>query len=73
MRYIVKLEKDNVVPLPDPLFSELKLAIGDILVCEIDAERTILRMEKHNDQTLTDEQITAAGNLTRVISLSSEE
>lgn len=73
MRYIVKIQKDNIVPLPDDLFSELKLAIGDILVCEIDAERTISRMEKHTDQTLTDEQIAAAGNLTRVVSFSSEE
>ena len=43
------------------------------MVCEIDVDRSILRMEKHTDLTLTDEQIEAAGNLTRVVSFSPDE
>lgn len=73
MSYTVKMLKDNVLPLPDALCSELGVAVGDILICEMDKSRSEMRMVKHADQTVTDEQIAAAGNLTRVISLSSGE
>ena len=73
MSYTVKILQDNVLPLPDTLCSELGFAVGDILICEMDKSRSEMRMVKHADQTMTDEQIFAAGNLTRVISLSSGE
>jgi len=73
MSYTVKMLKDNILPLPDALCSELGFAVGDILICEMDKSRSEMRMVKHADQTVTDEQIAAAGNLTRVISLSSGE
>ncbi|MDP5131971.1 MAG: hypothetical protein NWQ54_13885 [Paraglaciecola sp.] len=64
---------NNLLPLPDPLCTELGFAVGDILVCEMDKERKEMRLVKHTDQTLSDEEIEAASNLTRVISLSSGE
>ena len=73
MSYTVKMLKENVLSLPDALCSELGFAVGDILICEMDKGRSEMRMVKYIDQTLTDEQILAAGNLTRVISLSSGE
>lgn len=59
--------------MPDALCAELGFAAGDILVCEIDKDRSEMRMVKHTDQTLTDEQILAAGNLTRVINTMPDE
>jgi len=73
MNYNVNILKDNVLPLPDAMCSELGFAVGDILICEMDKNRSQMSMSKHTDQTLTDEQISAAGNLTRVISLSNGE
>lgn len=73
MSYNVKILKDNVLPLPDELCSEMGFGVGDILICEMDKGRSEMKMTKHPDQTLTDEQILVAGNLTRVISLSTEE
>jgi hypothetical protein len=73
MNYNVNILKDNVLPLPDTLCSELGFAVGDILICEMDKSRSQISMSKHTDQTLTDEQILVAGNLTRVISISTKE
>lgn len=69
MSYTVEITKDNLIPVPDALCAELGFAVGDILVCVMDKERSEISMAKHSDQTLTDEQILAAGNLTRVVSL----
>lgn len=68
MSYTVEIIKSNLLPLPDMLCAELGFAVGDILFCELDKERSEIRMVKHCDQTLTDEQIIASGNLTRVVS-----
>ncbi|OZB41965.1 MAG: hypothetical protein B7X50_05775 [Alishewanella sp. 34-51-39] len=69
MSFTVEITKDNLIPVPDALCAELGFAVGDILVCVVDKERSEISMVKHGDQTLTDEQILAAGNLTRVVSL----
>ncbi|GHG77507.1 hypothetical protein GCM10010919_33220 [Alishewanella longhuensis] len=69
MSYTVKIIQGNLLPLPDTLCAELGFAVGDILVCERDKDCSAIRMQKHADQTLTDEQIASAGNLSRVISL----
>lgn len=68
MSYTVEIIKSNLLPLPDMLCAELGFAVGDVLVCEMDEDRLEMRMVKHSDQTLTDEKILAAGNLTRVVS-----
>lgn len=73
MSEIIEITKDHLLPLPDTLCAELGFAVGDILFCELDKERSEIRMVKHCDQTLTDEQIIASGNLTRVIKLSPDE
>ena len=73
MSYTIEILKDNVLPLPDSLCLELGFAVGDILICEMDKDRSEMKMTKHTEQTLTDEQISSAGNLTRVISLSTQE
>lgn len=69
MSYTVEITKDNLIPVPDALCAELGITVGDILVCTMDKDRAEISMIKHIDQTLTDEQISAAGNLTRVVSL----
>lgn len=73
MSYNVEIMKNNLLPLPDALCAELGFAVGDILVCGLDKVHSEMRMVKHSDQTLTDQEIVKAGNLTRVINLSSDE
>ena len=73
MSYSVEIINNNLLPLPDELCTELGFAVGDILVCETNKDRSEMRMVKHTDQTLTDEQIIAAGNLTRVINTMPDE
>ena len=55
MSYTVEITKDNLIPVPDALCAELGFAVGDILVCVMDKERSEISMVKHSDQTLTDE------------------
>ncbi|GAA0679793.1 hypothetical protein [Rheinheimera tangshanensis] len=71
MSYSVKIIDNNLIPLPDDLCAELSFSVGDILLCELDKDRSEMRMVKYTNQTLTDEQISAAGNLTRVIKIGS--
>ena len=73
MSYSVEIINNNLLPLPDELCTELGFSVGDILVCEMNKDRSEMRMVKHTDQTLTDEQILAAGNLTRVINITPDE
>ncbi|MCC5450711.1 hypothetical protein LMJ53_03045 [Rheinheimera sp. UJ51] len=73
MSYTVEIIKDNLIPVPDALCAELGFAVGDILVCVMDKDRSEISMTKYIDQTLTDEQISATGNLTRVVSLEAAE
>lgn len=73
MNYTVEITNNNLIPVPDALCAELGFEVGDILVCVIDKDRSEISMVKHIDQTLSDEQILAAGNLTRVVSLITSE
>lgn len=73
MIYTTEVHKDNLIPLSDELCAELRFAVGDILVCVKDKDCSEISMRKYRDQTLTDEQISAAGNLTRVVSLGAAE
>jgi hypothetical protein len=73
MNYTVEISNDNLISLPDDLCAELSFEVGDILICVMDKERSKISMIKHIDQTLSDEQILAAGNLTRVISLTTAD
>jgi hypothetical protein len=73
MNYTVEITNNNLIPVPDVLCAELGFEVGDILVCVIDKVRSEISMVKHIDQTLSDEQILAAGNLTRVVSLTTSE
>jgi len=73
MSYSVEIMSNNLLLLPDTLCAELGFSMGDILVCEMDKGRSEMRMVKHTDQTLTDEQILVAGNLTRVINIKPNE
>ncbi len=70
MHYQVKIGKNNETPLPEALCSELGINIGDILICETMENSSKIVMTKHCNQTLSDADISAAGNLTRVISCS---
>jgi bifunctional DNA-binding transcriptional regulator/antitoxin component of YhaV-PrlF toxin-antitoxin module len=67
MGYLFKVGKNNEVPLPDDICDELDIKIGDILICEVAENSSSISMKKHCDQTLSDDVINSAGNLTRVI------
>lgn len=68
MSYQVKIGKLNQILIPDELCNELKLKVGDILICETTVGSSAISMSKHCNQALSDDDIAAAGNLTRVIS-----
>lgn len=73
MSYTVEITNDGLIPVPDALCLELGFAVGDILVCMLDKDRSEISLVKHVDQTLSDKQISVAGNLTRIISLTKAE
>lgn len=63
---IVTVGKNGSIPLPDELSEDSKLEIGDILLCTIMNDKRSIKLEKFEDQTLSDGQIEAHGLLTRV-------
>jgi len=73
MAFQTELGKNNELPLPDELCSQLNFNIGDILLCEKRDNPQALVLSKHIDQTLSDVEIAAAGNLTRIIPLGDPE
>ena len=72
MSHVVRLGENGLVPLPDELCEELGIDIGDILICEVTSDMPAISMKKHRNQSLSDEDVSAAGNLVRVIPYSSE-
>lgn len=68
---IVTVGKNGTIPLPDN--EEVKLNIGDILLCKFNEDKRSIELEKYSDQTLNDEQIKAHGSLCRVEELNSED
>ena len=73
MSYTVEITKNNMLALPDALCEQLGFNMDDILICELDKTCSEITMKKHADQKLTDEQILATGNLTRVIHFTPDE
>lgn len=73
MSYTVKLGKNAEVPLPDSICKELGIAVGDILICEKMSDHSSISMVKHSNQALSDDEVAAAGNLTRVFSYDFQE
>lgn len=73
MSYTVEIIQNNILPLPDALCDELGFQIGDILIFKINKTRSEIILEKHDDQSLSDEQIIDAGNLARVLPFQPDE
>ncbi|WP_300927592.1 hypothetical protein [Rheinheimera sp. 1928-s] len=69
--YLIDIRKNNEILLPDEICNELEINVGDILMCEAAVDSSAIIMSKHCNQALSDDEITAAGNLTRVILLQS--
>lgn len=69
---IVTVGKNGAIPLPDELCQDSKLSIGDILLCTVMKDNNSIKLEKYEDQTLSDEQIEGHGSLTRVEALDSK-
>ncbi len=65
--YHVKVGKNNQIPLPDDLCKELRINLGDILICKLVENSTKIEMTKHENQTLSDAEIASVENLKRVI------
>ena len=72
MTYRFQMNDERLVTLPDVICSELGFQLGDILICEVTDNASKLTLRKHRVQTLTDDEIALAGNLTRVIPLESD-
>lgn len=68
MSYKVRIGSNHEIPLPDDICNELEIQVGDILICEAAVKSFGISMRKYYDQTLSDDEIAASGNLTRVIS-----
>jgi hypothetical protein len=73
MSYTVEIMQKNILPLPDSLCAELGFQSGDILIFKINKTRSEIILQKHDDQSLSDEQIFDAGNLARVIPFQPDE
>lgn len=67
-----QMNDERLVTLPDVICSELGFQLGDILIREVTDNASKLTLRKHRVQTLTDDEIALAGNLTRVIPLESD-
>ncbi|WP_233081170.1 hypothetical protein [Rheinheimera soli] len=67
MSYQFKIGKNGEIPIPDDICNELDFNVGDILFCEAIADSSAISISKHCDQTLSDDEISESGNLTRVI------
>lgn len=63
---ILTVGKNGAIPLPDELCEDCKLSVGDILICTFMEDNRSIKLEKFEDQTLSDKQIEAHGSLTRV-------
>lgn len=62
---ILTVGKNGAIPLPDELCEDSKLSIGDILIGTIMEDNPSIKLEKFEDQTLSDKQIEEHGSLTR--------
>ena len=67
MGYQFKVGKNHEIPLPDDICDQLDVKINDILICEVDANKSSISMKKHSNQALSDDEVVSSGNLTRVI------
>jgi len=72
MNYQVNLGEDSLLLIPDILYQELVIQVGDILIREAVANSSEIVMSKYSDQSLNDVEIASAGNLTRVIFLAED-
>lgn len=66
MGYQVKIGKNNEVALPNELCYKLEIDVGDIVIFESAVDSPAITISKHCDQTLSDDDVAAAGNLARV-------
>ncbi len=72
MTYRFQMNDERLVTLTDVICSELGFQLGDILIREVTDNASKLTLRKHAAQTLTDNEIALARNLTRVIPLKSD-
>jgi len=73
MNYQVEIGGNNDIPLSDDLCRRLNFEVGDILLYEKLDNMMAIVHSKYIDQSLTDALIESAGNLTRVIPLSTRD
>lgn len=63
---IVTVGRNGAIPLSGEIIKDNKLNINDILLCTVMEGNRSIKLEKFEDQTLSDDQIEAHGSLTRV-------
>jgi hypothetical protein len=66
LSYQITIGQEYELSLPDDYCDELGIDIGDILRFSTN-ENGSFSIEKHDVQSMTDEEIDASGNLARVI------
>lgn len=67
MSYQFRIGKNNEIPLPDKIFDDLEIKIGDILIFEIIDNTRSFSLKKHCNQALSDDDIASSENLARVV------
>jgi hypothetical protein len=69
MSYISTIGPNYELELHDDICEQLNIHVGDILSFEVSETKHAILAKKHNNQSLTDEEISKANNLARVVVL----
>ena len=73
MSYSCSVGANGEITLDDQLCDQLNIEVGDILIFEKLPHRNVLTAHKHENQSLSDEEVNSSNNLSRVFSLNSSK
>jgi len=73
MSYISTIGSGFELKLHDDICEQLNIHVGDILIFEVSETKQSIFAKKHNNQSLSDEEISKTNNLSRVIVLGSPQ
>ena len=69
MNFTTTIGENHEIELPEQICQQLSINTGCILEFKTIKEAKSIEIKKHEDQSLTDEEIEKAGNLSRVFPL----
>jgi hypothetical protein len=73
MSYTCTVGINGEIPLDDQLCDELDINIGDTLIFEKLPRQNVLTARKYENQSLSDDEINASNNLSRVFALNTNK